>query len=92
MEFKIKNKRYCCDIEGCDNYAYAELFRFGKHAWMYVCKKHYMLKLKKSDKKSERSFRGLVPKEKGIGFCIISPKEKIFRKSDCIDCAIKSIK
>jgi hypothetical protein len=92
MKFKIKNKRYCCDVKGCDNYAYAEMFRTGKHSWMYVCRKHYILKLKRCDQKLERSFRGRVPKEKGIGFCILDQKERNFRKRECSGCQIKTIK
>lgn len=68
MEFKIKNKRYCCDVDECDNYAYAEMYRVGgKDAcWMYVCKKHYQLKLGRSGK----------PKEKDIGFYILKAKDR----------------
>jgi hypothetical protein len=82
IDYNIKNKRYCCDVDGCDNYAYAEMFRTGKHAWMYVCKKHYLLKLKrfKGKLKPKNSFRGLIPKEKGIGFCVLDSKEKIVHK------------
>jgi hypothetical protein len=58
MRFKKKNNRYCCDVDKCNNYAYAEMFRIHK-GWMYVCKKHYKLKLNKKGK----------PKEKDVGFC-----------------------
>jgi len=64
MKFKKKNNRCCCDVDGCNNYAYAEMFRVHK-CWMYVCRKHYKLKL---DKKGR-------PKEKDIGFYILRKDE-----------------
>jgi hypothetical protein len=67
LKFKIKNKKYTCDVANCNNYTYAEMYRIsGKHGWMYVCKKHYKLKLYKNGK----------PKEKDVGFAILSRKEK----------------
>ena len=66
-EFKIKNKRYACDVDECNNYAYAEMHRLKgkKQGWMYVCKKHYRMKFSNQRK----------PKEKGIAFCLLSKKE-----------------
>lgn len=70
LKFKIKKGKYCCDVDGCNNYAYAEMYRFGKGAWMYVCNKHYKLKLNKQK----------MPKEKDIGFCILRTSEKRVNK------------
>jgi len=74
--FKKKNGRYCCDVPDCRNYAYAEMYRVtgNRKGWMYVCHKHYELKLRpatKKDMKERNIFRGKVPIEKGLGFCII---------------------
>jgi len=66
MKYKTKNGKYCCDVDKCSNYAYAELYRASKSAWMYVCNKHYSLKLNKNRR----------PKEKGVGFYILTGKEK----------------
>ncbi len=70
MEFKTKNKRYCCDVNGCDNYAHAEMYRAGKGAWMYVCKKHYKLKFGKN---------GRI-RRNDIGFYILGSKDKVAKK------------
>ena len=66
-EFKTKNNRYMCDVNKCDNYAHAEMYRLKgrKHGWMYICRKHYRLKFNKEGK----------PKENGISFCLLSKKE-----------------
>jgi hypothetical protein len=63
--------RYCCDVDNCNNYAYAELYHLGKSAWMYICKKHYKLKLSKKG----------MPKEKDVGFSILKHDEIIYRKN-----------
>lgn len=65
LKFKKRNNRYCCDVDSCDNYAYAEMYRTSKHAWMYMCKKHYKLKLK-----------NWKPIEKDIGFYILDKQKK----------------
>jgi hypothetical protein len=70
LKYKTKNKRYVCDVDDCSNYAYAEMIRIGsknrKGGWMYVCRKHYNLKLNKKG----------MPREKDVGFAILSRKEK----------------
>jgi len=63
LKFKRRNSRYCCDVNNCNNYAYAEMYKTSKHAWMYVCNKHYKLKLKNGK-----------PIEKDIGFYILDRK------------------
>jgi len=70
-KFKTKNKRYVCDVYNCNNHAYAEMYRLKgkKEGWMYVCKTHYKLKMDKNRK----------PKEKDIGFYILSRKETIVK-------------
>jgi len=70
MEFKTKNNRYGCDVDDCENYVYAEMYRTSKHAWMYVCNKHFKLKLNK---------KGL-PKERDIGFCVLCSDDKKVKK------------
>lgn len=65
IRYKIKNRkrRYLCDVDNCDNYAYAEMIRVHK-GWMHVCHKHYKLKLNKKG----------IPKEKDVGFYILKRK------------------
>jgi len=79
MKFKKKNGRYCCDVDGCRCYAYAELYRVtGKHkGWMYVCKNHYRAKLRKArvDDAKDRIFRGYVVKHKRLGFCFLKRRK-----------------
>lgn len=53
LKFKKKKGRYCCDCDDCRNYAYAEMYRLGSGKWMYVCRKHYKLKLNKKGKSKE---------------------------------------
>lgn len=80
VKFKKKHGRYCCDVKDCTNFAYAEMYRVGKnHGWMFVCHKHYNAKLRpvtKKDMKERNIFRGNVPIEKDIGFCIITKRKR----------------
>ncbi|MBU0929493.1 MAG: hypothetical protein KJ623_00280, partial [Nanoarchaeota archaeon] len=57
-----------CDVANCNSYAYAEMYRIHKN-WMYVCKKHYKLKLKNGK-----------PIEKDIGFYILNKNDKPIKK------------
>lgn len=63
MKIRKRNGRYLCDVDNCDNYAYAEMIRVHK-GWMYICHKHYKLKLNKKG----------TPKEKDVGFYILKKK------------------
>ena len=81
VNFKRKNGRYCCDVKDCTNFAYAEMYRVGgkNHGWCFVCHKHYQSKLRpatKKDMKERNIFRGKVPIENDIGFCIVTKRKR----------------
>jgi len=84
LKFKKKHGRYCCDVPDCNNFAYAEMYRVGKnHGWCFVCRTHYNAKLRpatKKDMKERNIFRGKVPIEKDIGFCIIAKRRQRVKK------------